>query len=72
MQVFFASLAVVPIKLIAGFNRVKALTSDVSVVQCAMRRSNQLEVSGAALTSSTRSRLLWLGIYLRIVGMYGL
>ena len=72
MQVFFASLAVVPIKLIANFKRVKALTSDVNVVASAMRRSNQLEVSGAALTSSTCPRLLWLGIYLQIVGMYGL
>lgn len=75
MQVSVASLAVVPIKLIASFNRVKALTSDVSVVTSAMRRSNQPEVSGAALTSSTHPSVLsWLGIYLQIVSiiMYSL
>ena len=40
-----ASLAVVPIKLIASFNKVKALTSDISVLTSAMRTSDMLEVS---------------------------
>ena len=53
MQVSDASLAVVSIKLIPSFNRVKALTSDVSVCKCNEEEQPAGSYSGMALTSST-------------------
>ena len=50
-QVSGVSHAVVPIKLIASFNKVKALTPDVSVLTSALRTSDMLEVSTVALVT---------------------
>ena len=57
-QVSNVLFAVVPIKLVASFNRVKALTADVSVLISAMRMSDLLEVGAVRLTDSMHPKPL--------------
>ena len=54
---------VVPVEMIAGFNRMKAISQDVSLIVKAMRQSDMLEVCYA----SHMVLCVWVGVHVLVV-----